>query len=112
MSSFVTGADRSVAVKMTRPPLVTRRSGPPASTIVALDDAIPWSSTATKETTHAPHRPHPPRPRLLRGVRDGRPPGARAPGRRPVRVLEPAGRRPRPRHLLRALLAQPRHARR
>src|SRR5687768_1394953 len=47
MSSLVTGPDRSVAGKMTRSALVTRRSRPPASTIVLSDAAMPVSSTAT-----------------------------------------------------------------
>ncbi len=44
MSSLVTSAVRSVAGKITRSPLVTRRSRPPASSIVT-SDAIPLSST-------------------------------------------------------------------
>ena len=40
MSSFVTAAVRSVAGKITRSPLVTRRSRPPASTMVA-SEAMP-----------------------------------------------------------------------
>src|SRR5215207_9434025 len=40
MSSLLTGADRSVAGKITRSGLLTRSSRPPASTIVASDAAI------------------------------------------------------------------------
>src|SRR3954454_6741421 len=45
MSSLVTGAVRSVAGKMTRSPLVTRSSRPPASSIVTSDGAMSRSST-------------------------------------------------------------------
>src|ERR1700716_3679455 len=41
MSSFVTSPERSVGGKITRSGLDTRRSRPPASTIVASDSAIP-----------------------------------------------------------------------
>ena len=40
MSSFVTAAVRSVAGKITRSALVTRRSRPPASTMVASDGIV------------------------------------------------------------------------
>src|SRR5919197_4811433 len=46
MSSLVTGPDRSVLGKITRSGLDTRKSRPPASTIVASDVAMPRSSTA------------------------------------------------------------------
>src|SRR4051794_28210509 len=41
MSSFVTGAERSVAGKITRSPLVTRSSRPPASTMVTSEAGMP-----------------------------------------------------------------------
>src|SRR4029079_17493027 len=44
MSSLVTAAERSVAGKITRSPLVTRRSRPPASTMVASDGIVRESS--------------------------------------------------------------------
>src|SRR4051812_8988643 len=49
MSSLVTGAVRSVSGKITRSPLVTRTSRPPASTIVASALAMPRSSTGRPE---------------------------------------------------------------
>src|SRR3954447_16842751 len=45
MSSFVTAAVRSVGGKITRSGLETRRSRPPASTVVASDLATSGSST-------------------------------------------------------------------
>src|SRR6476469_6479776 len=45
MSSLVTSAVRSVAGKITRSPLLTRSSRPPASTNVYSEAAIPRSST-------------------------------------------------------------------
>ena len=52
MSSLVTAPERSVAGKITRSGLDTRRSRPPASTIVASDAAMPRSSTATSPDAH------------------------------------------------------------
>ncbi len=40
MASLVTSADCSVAGKITRPGLETRRSRPPAATMVASESAI------------------------------------------------------------------------
>src|SRR4051812_11056216 len=53
MSSFVTAAERSVAGKITRSPLVTRRSRPPASTMVA-SDGIVRESTPVAEPVLSP----------------------------------------------------------
>src|SRR4051794_1852396 len=52
MSSLVTSGERSVAGKITRSGLDTRRSRPPASMIVASDGAMAPSST-TRRRPHA-----------------------------------------------------------
>src|SRR5436309_10837809 len=51
MSSLVIAPERSVAGKITRSGLVTRRFRPPASTIVASAAAMPRSSTAPAART-------------------------------------------------------------
>src|SRR5215207_822831 len=57
MSSLVTACERSVAGKMTRSPLVTRRSRPPASTIVASALAIrEFYGTSARVVEDQPHR--------------------------------------------------------
>src|SRR5215213_9465756 len=56
MSSLLTAAQPSVGGKITRSPLVTRRSRPPASTMVA-SEAMRWSSTPPAESPSPPGPP-------------------------------------------------------
>src|SRR3954451_15446859 len=53
MSSFVTATERSVAGKITRSPLVTRRSRPPASTMVASDGILRESTPVAEPVLSA-----------------------------------------------------------